>query len=142
MNNTFVTETDPQYVRKLFIKGMIISFFAFSLIACLGFLVAWQTFVWFELVVIFSWVVALVLCQKKGNHWTLEFKGDVLTITNIKTNASYCVYDIPASDFMIKQSKRDVQLDYCTFLIKNTVFAMDGVKNCQQLKAYIQENYK
>ena len=141
-NNAFTTETIPQYVRLQSNKSLIIVFFVFSLIACLGFLIAWQTFIFFELIVIISCFVTLFQNNKKGHHWKLEFENDVLTITNLKTNESYWVSDIPASDFVITQSKNEMHLDYCSLMIKNTVFAFGGVKNCQQLKTYIKENYK
>ena len=141
-NNAFSTETSPQYVRLQSNKSVIIVFFVFSLVAGLGFLVAWQTFIFCELIVIVSCAVSLFQNNKKGHHWKLEFENDMLTITNIKTNESFWVSDIPASDFVITQSRNEMPLDYCSLMIKNTVFAFGGVKNCQQLKAYIRENYK
>ncbi len=142
MNNAFTTETDPKHVRLQSNKSLVIVFFVFSLIACLGFLVAWQTFVFFELIVIISCFVTLFLNNKKGHHWKLEFENDMLTITNLKTSQSYWVADIPASDFVITQSQSEMHLDYCSLMIKNTVFSFGGIKNCQQLKTYIKENYK
>lgn len=143
MNNcTFMTETDPQYVMLQSNKSLIIVFFVFSLIACLGFFVAWQTFVFFELIVIISCFVTLFNKNKKGHYWKLEFEDDILTITNLKTNESFNVFDIPASDFIITQSDRETNLDYCSLAIKGTVFAFGGVKNCKQLEIYIQEHYR
>ena len=57
------------------------------------------------------------------------------------SNESFYVSDIPASDFVITQAKDETKLDYCSLLIKKTVFCFGGVKNCRQLKEYIQENY-
>ena len=142
INNAFSTETSPQYVRLQSNKSLIVVFLVFSLIACLGFLVAWQTFIFFELIVIVACVGSLFQNNKKGHHWKLEFENDVLTITNLKTNESYWVSDIPASDFVITQSKSEMPLDYCSLMIKNTVFAFGGVKSCHQLKTYIKENYR
>lgn len=140
-NNTFSTSTDSVYVRLQSFKFLITTFFVLSLIACLGFLVAWQTFMFFEVIVIISCVVSRFQNNKNIHHWKLEFESDALTITNLKTNESYYVSDIPASDFVITQSKNEIPLDYCTITIKNTVFAFGGVKNCQQLKKYIKDNY-
>ncbi len=140
-NNTFSTTTDPVYVRLQSNKSLAIVFFVFSLIACLGSLVAWQTFIFFELIVIISCVVSLFRNSKKGHYWKLSFENDMLTITNLTTNESYWVSDIPASDFVITQSKSEKHYDYCSLMIKNTVFAFGGIKNCQQLKTYIEENY-
>ena len=49
--------------------------------------------------------------------------------------------DIPASDFVITQTKQEIPLDYCSFAVKHTVFVMGGVQNCKELKAYIQVHY-
>lgn len=140
--NTFTTETDSGYVKHQTYKTTIVLFVALSLLACLGFLIAWQTFLFIEFLVAVSCVVALV--SKKGTHhdYVLKFEGDRLYITD-KANASvYEVFDIPASDFIINQTKREAKKDYCSLAIKNTVFAFGGVKNCAQLKQYILEHYK
>jgi len=52
------------------------------------------------------------------------------------------IYDIPASDFIINQSKKEKDLDYCSVGIKNTIFAFGGVKKCKELKEYIANNYR
>ena len=140
--NSFTTETAPQYVLLQSNKALIIAFFVLSLIACLGFLVAWQTFVFFEIIIVISCFVTFFQNRKKGHHWKLEFENNTLTVTNLKTAESYLLSDIPASDFVITQSKSEMRLDYCSLLVKNTIFAFGGVKNCQKLKAYIQENCK
>ena len=82
-NNAFSTETSPQYVRLQSYKSLLIVFLVFSLAACLGFLVTWQTFMFFELIVIISCVVSLFQNNKKGHHWKLEFENDVLPIKQL-----------------------------------------------------------
>ena len=141
MNNTFLTDTDFQYVRLQSGKSFILFFGIFSLAACLGFLVAWQTFLFLEFLVVISCVYGFWQNGKQEHRWKLEFENDFLTITNLKTQESFCVYDIPASDFVITQTKREIPLDYCTVAIKHTVFAFGGVRNCRALKAYIQDHY-
>ena len=140
-NNAFITDTDSKYVQLQSYKSLMLVFLVFSLFACVGFFVAWQTFLFLELIVVISSVYAFWQNRKKEHRWKLEFENDQLTITNLTTNTSYCVYDIPASDFVITQTKREIPLDYCTVAIKHTVFAFGGVKNCRALKAYIQEHY-
>jgi hypothetical protein len=139
--NTFTTETDSGYVRLQTYKTTLVLFVVLSLLACLGFLIAWQTFLFIELIVLISCVVALN--SKKGTHHTyvLKFEDDRLYITD-KTDANmYEVFDIPASDFIINQTKQEIKKDYCSLAIKNTIFAFGGVKNCAQLKKYISDNY-
>ena len=140
-HDTFVTETDEKYEKLQSRKGIIIAFVVFSLVACLGFFVAWQTFVFFEVIVLISCLAVLLQKRKNGHSWKLEFENDVLTITNINSGESFCVYDIPASDFVITQTKKEIPLDYCSLVIKNTVFAFGGIRDCEQLKIYIEEHY-
>lgn len=140
--NTFVTQTDSQYVLTQSNKAGIKVFLLFSLIACLGFLVAWQTFVFFELIVILAVFASFLQQRKKNFDWSLQFEEDELTITNLKTGQSFYVTDIPASDFIITQTKEEIPLNYCSFAVKHTVFVMGGVQNCRELKAYIREHYR
>ncbi len=139
--NTFVTETDAKYVRLQSIKAILIFFCVFSLFACLGFLVAWQTFAFFESIVLISCAVTFFQKRRENHSWKLEFNDAVITITNLNTKEKFRVYDIPASDFVVNQSKNEIKLDYCSLMIKSTVFLFGGIKNCSQLKAYIQENF-
>lgn len=140
--NTFITETDAKYVSIQSSKALVITFFVFSLITSLGFVVAWQTFVFFEIIVLISCVTVFFQKRNKNHSWKLEFNNAVIIITNLTTNEEFCVCDIPASDLVVRQSKNEVRLDYCSLMIKNTIFAFGGIKNYSQLKTYIQENFE
>ena len=143
MTNTFITQTDSQYVRRQSVFAVLPVFLVFSLVACcVCFFVGWELLLFFELVIIIASVHTLFQNMKKEHLWKLEFERDQLTVTNLKTGESYQVYDTPASDFIITQTKGELSLDYCSVTIKDTIFAFGGVQNCQQLKAYIQENYQ
>lgn len=140
-NKVFVTETDEKYIKNQSDRVFFIIFLVLSLIACLGFFIAWQTFVFFEIIILLSCYFARSL-RKNSNHcWRLKFENDDLTVINLSTNEVYRVWDIPASDFVITQTKREKGLDYCSVMIKNTVFTFGGIKNCTQLKKYIEINY-
>ena len=141
-DNIFVTETDAEYVRIQSNKSFAITFLFLSLVACLGFFITWQTFIFFEMIVLISCIVGICSTRKNGHYWRFEFNDDLLLITNLKTQEKFSVYDIPSSDFIINQSKNEKKKDYCSFLIKNTSFAFGGVKDCHKLKQYIQDNYK
>ena len=93
-NNTFVTETDPKYIKHRSIKTLIIIFLVFSLLACLGFLISWQLFVFLELIAVISCVVVFFQNTKNAHLWRREFENDVLTITDLSINESYLVFDI------------------------------------------------
>ena len=65
-----------------------------------------------------------------------------LILTNLTTGQTFSVWDIPASDIVIKQSEKEKELDYGFVTIKDTVFGFHGVKNCSALREYIKENYR
>lgn len=141
-NNFFVTETDEKYGMSYFNKSVLVTFAIFSVFSCLGFIVSWETFAFLECAVAVGCLFVYFQNKQKGYKWKLEFKNSVLTITNLMTYESFSVYAVPASDFVVKQSKKEMQSDYCRLRIKHTIFSFSGIKNCQQLKEYIQENYK
>lgn len=138
----FITETDAKYVKSQSKRVAIIMFIVMSLLACLGLLVTWQMFLFLEVLVLLSCIYTFITTTKKEHSYTLHFEGDVLTITDNSKNEEYEVYDIPASDFIINQSKKEKDLDYCSVGIKNTIFQFGGVKECKKLKKYINENYR
>ena len=140
-NNTFVTETDEAYVKRQSYKGSIIAFLIFTALSCLGFLVAWTLFAFFEVITVISCVVTFYQQKRRGHAWRLEFCGNELLVTNLTTQEQFQVRDMPASAFIITQPKNEIALDYCSFAIKRTVLAFGGVKNCKQLRAYMQENF-
>ena len=139
--NTFVTETDSKYVRLQTYKVTSVLFVVLSLLACLGFLIAWQTFLFIEFIVLISCIVTFNSKKSTYHDYSLRFEGDKLYIMDNFTASTYEVFDIPASDFIINQTKQEVKKDYCSLAIKNTIFTFGGVKNCTQLKKYISDNY-
>ena len=140
--NTFVTETDEKYVQKQSKRVAIIMYIVMSLLACLGLLITWQMLLFLEAIVLFSCIFTYIKTTKNDHNYTLHFEGDVLTITDNSKNERYEVYDIPASDFIINQNKKEKNLDYCSVGIKSTVFAFGGVKKCKELREYIANNYR
>lgn len=140
-NKTFITETDVEYAKQQSQRGIVSVFIVGTLLSCLGLFVSWSLFGFFEAILIFSCVMSLKQQQARGFAWRLEFFGNELIITNLTTNEQFRVYDTPASDFIITPSKYKKELGHCSFAVKRTIFAFDGVKNCKQLRAYIQENF-
>ncbi len=141
MNDVFVTETDVVYARRSIIKPMIIIFLILSLLACLGFFIAWQTFLYFEVFVIISCIVAVFFWLRRYSAYKLRFEGDRLLITNIRTSEQFEVFDIPASDFVITQTDKEKERDYCSLMIKNTIFMFGSVKKYSDLKEYIDNHF-
>lgn len=139
--NTFVTETDVQYLQSQSSRVMVVIFVVISALACLGFLIAWQTFVFFELIVLISCGVTVVYSKKSSQSWKLEFEDDRLTITNQKNGKKSVICGVSASVFIMNQTRKEKELDYGSVGIRFTAFAFGGVKNYQALKQYIFENF-
>ncbi len=78
---------------------------------------------------------------KINNVFTLRFEGAEIYLDGKTKKAHYHVYDIPASDIVLKQSKADQEADRCSLRIKNTVFNLKYVENYAELKAYIEANF-
>ena len=142
MNDSFVTQTDAEYLKKQLPKVLIGCFIVGTLLACIGFVVAWQTFLFFESVFIIAWVITVIKKVRENRAYELRFENDTLYITNLATGDVYTVYDIPASDFIINQTKKEKSLDYCSLSIKNTIFNFGGVKSYSDLIIYITEHYR
>ena len=140
-NPYFVTETDEKYMRKITDKASVVVFGIFSILATLCLLVTWQMFVFLEVVVLISSVAGFIKNRKKSLSWKLEFRGDQLALTDLQTGEVYDVYNIPASDFVITQTGKEKEMDYCSLGIRKTIFALGGVKNATGLKEYIEKNY-
>lgn len=137
----FTTETDPFATRSNIIKAIIITFAILSGLSCLGFLISWQAFCFFEAINIISITYSYVRLLKKDNHAVLRFEGSELFIELGEKKDTYEVYDIPASDFVINQTKKQKKIDYCDLTIKNTIFIFGNVKKCRELKEYIKQHY-
>ena len=142
MEHSFVTQTDGKYVAMQTYKVSLVLFILLSAASCLGFFLSWQAFVFFEAVVSIACIFSAVSGARNHHDHQLRFENDRLFITNRSTGAEYEVYDIPASDFVISQTKKEKRTDHCSLMIKNTVFTFGGVEKCTQLKQYISENYR
>ncbi|MBQ2729589.1 MAG: hypothetical protein IJF69_02310 [Clostridia bacterium] len=139
---TFTTETDMKYVRSETYKVTAIIFIVCSFLASLGFLIAWQTFVFIEAIVMISCFAVLISADRKNHSYEINIEGVTINILDRNDNKSYKLTDIYIEDFIINQSKKEVALDYCSVAIIGTSFTMGGVKNYSALVRYIEENFR
>ena len=139
--NKFITETDPQWVKESIYKSTLAIFAFFTAMSLLGFIISWQIFLIFEGVSILACVYAALSAKKKCPHYTLEFEGARLVITDNKTGDRHELDDIRATDFVINQAVSEIKKDYCSLIIRNTVYAIGGVKKCTELREYVSRNF-
>ena len=140
-NKSFTTETDAKYAKKQFFKPILFTMIGTMTLSLLAFIISWQLVVMLEVMQVFCLGIMYYITVRKSS-WRLFFEGDQLTLTNLTTGQTFSVWDIPASDIVIKQSEKEKELDYGFVTIKDTVFGFHGVKNCNALREYIKENYR
>ena len=66
----------------------------------------------------------------------------MIHITDKTTGESFWVYDIPASDFIFTQTKKEKKINVCGMAIKQTVFIFPCLKYADELKKYVSENFQ
>ena len=138
--DVFITRTDADFSRKVTIRSASKIFLILTAAACLGLFAGIALFGFLELILLFSCVYA-VKKNDLNHEWKLTFEGNFLTVCNLSTYDTYEIYDIPASDFVITQSKKEKELDYCEMMVKNTIFKFYGIKNYSQMKTHIDKYY-
>ena len=140
-NQSFTTETDAKYAKKQFLKPILFTMIGIMTLSLLAFIISWQLAAFLLISLGFCFGIAYYITIRKCS-WKLHFENDNLTLTNLTTRQTFSVWDIPASDIVIKQSEKERELDYGFVTIKDTVFGFHGVKHCNALREYIKQNYK
>ena len=118
---------------------VIYTFIPMFALAFLGLKVAVVTWLFFEIVLLLVFGFTLFLTAK--THWEILFENDKVHIYNTGNRQSYVFYQIKQSDFHIKQSQKQKENNTCDMKIEDSVFAFYDVQSCQEMLAYIQENF-
>ena len=131
--NTFRTRSSA---RKSVLALFYIPMFA---LAFLGLKIAVATWLFFEIVLLLVFGFTLLLTAK--THWEIQFENDKVLIYNTGNRQSYVFENIKQSDFHIKQSKKQKEANTCDMKIEDAVFVFYDVQSCQEMLAYIGENF-
>ena len=118
---------------------IIYTFIPMFALAFLGLKVAVVTWLFFEIVLLLVFGFTLFLTAK--THWEILFENDNVHIYNTGNRQSYVFHQIKQSDFHIKQSQKQKENNTCDMKIEDSVFAFYDVQSCQEMLAYIQENF-
>ncbi len=142
--NTFTTKTNEKLTKKYNLISYAIIFVPIFLVGMVWTLL--QDPIDLTMLGIFAAcfviISAVLISQSSVNNvFVLRFEGATLHLDGKTKNAHYMVYDIPASDIVLKQSEADKAADRCSLRIKNTVFNLKYVENYTALRAYIDANY-
>ena len=140
--NIFTTVTNSEHAKNSFKQSFVSTILGFSVFACIGFIYGWQTFLLLEIIVLMACGLTFKNQNKDTASYELSFEGSNLHIKNVTTQSSYELSDIPISAVVIKQNKYDKANNCCSFSVKNTTASFSGVENCNELRAYINDNLK
>lgn len=137
---SFVTETDTKYIRQQSYITALVLFVVLSALVSLCLLVSQKIFAAAEIVVILACLMMVSSKKQDRHHYRLRMEGSTLHVENLAGGGSFSLPELGAEDFIIRQSRREIKLDYCTLLINGTAYAFGGVKNCSGLKEHIERN--
>ena len=118
---------------------IIYTFIPMFALAFLGLKIAVTTWLFFEIVLLLTFGFTLFLTAK--THWEIQFENDKVIVYNTGNRQSYVFEQVKQSDFHIKQSKKQKEANTCDMKIEDAVFAFYDVQSCQEMLAYIQENF-
>ncbi len=118
---------------------VIYTFIPLFALAFLGLKIAVVTWLFFEIVLLLVFGFTLFLTAK--THWEIQFENSKVLIYNTGNRQSYVFENIKKSDLHIKQSQKQKETNTCDMKIEDAVFAFYDVQSCQEMLAYIQENF-
>ena len=133
--NTFRTRSSA---RKS-VLALVYTFIPMFALAFLGLKIAVATWLFFEIVLLLVFGFTLFLTAK--THWEIQFENSKVLIYNTGNRQSYVFENIKQSDFHIKQSKKQKEANTCDMKIEDAVFVFYDVQSCQEMLAYIGENF-
>ena len=133
--NSFVTRSTA---RKS-VLTMVCTFLPLFALAFLGLKVAVATWLFFEIVLLVVFGFCLLLTAR--THWEIRFENDEVMIHNTGNRQSYVFDQLKQSDFHIKQSDKQKSKNACDMKLADSVFVFYDVQSCQEMLAYIQENF-
>ena len=108
-------------------------------LAFLGLKVAVATWLFFEIILLLTFGFTLFLSAK--THWEIQFENDKVFVYNTGNRQSYVFEQLRQSDFHIKQSEKQKEKNTCDMKLEDAVFVFSDVQSCQEMLAYIQENF-
>ncbi len=136
----FITETDTKYIKTQTYITAGILFVILTGLASLCLLFSQKIFAAAEIVVILACLMMVSSKKQDRHYYRLRFDSSGLYVTSLATGGSFSVPELSPGDLVIRQSRREKKLNYCTLLISGTAYAFGGVKNCSGLKEFLDNN--
>ena len=117
---------------------VICTFIPLFLLAFWGLKIAVITWLYFEAVLLLTFVFCLFLVSR--THWEIEFQDNNINLVNTGNHHSYRIEALSQSDLIIRQTEKQKHRNSCDLEIANTPFQIYDVKRCKKLLLYIQEH--
>ena len=121
------------------VRTMIFTFIPMFALAFFGLKVAVATWLFLEGILLVAFAVCLILSAK--THWEIQFENDKVLVYNTGNRQSYVFERLKQSDFHIKQSEKQKAKNTCDMKLEDSIFVFYDVQACQEMLAYIRENF-
>ena len=133
--NAFHTESSSRKGQHV----ILYVYLSFALLSLLGLKIALITCLYFEAISLFSALICFVAVSK--TRWTIDFYEKTVLLSNTANGKQYCLDDLSAAVFHIKQNAFQKSTDRCDLVLADLPFKLYDVKNCAELKKYILSTY-
>ncbi len=121
------------------IKTVLIACGVMAVMALFGLIISFAAFIFFEAIIAISTLMMLFLVSR--TKWVLYFSGATLTITNTANQNQYYFNDLKHSDFIFNQNQLQKKKNCGHLKIVGSSAVFSDVKNFEEMKAYIDQNF-
>ena len=136
---TYVTETDPKYAKKVYGLAAIAAAVGFSVLGLIALTVSFITWLVFECVLLTSVALTAKSSFEANQHYTFKFRGKSLYVFGASIAREAHFDRLKRSDFVIKQSEKDIAEDRCNLHLRKNRFY--GIKNAKEFIEYLDKTY-
>lgn len=124
---------------KRSVKTVVITFAVMFALAFFALAITLAAWIFAECIVLLMFFITYSVTKK--TVWNIEFKGTLLTLTNMGNKQSYVFKDLKKIDFLFIQTPEQKKNNTCDFGIGGEPFRMYDVEKCNRLKEYITKNF-
>lgn len=136
---TYVTETDPKYAKKVYGLASLAAAVVCSILGLAVLTVSFVVWVIFECVLLIAVALTAKSTFSANQHYTFKFRGKSLYVFGATISREAHFDRLKRSEFVIKQSEKDIANDRCYVRIRKNRFY--GVKNAKEFIEYIDNTY-
>lgn len=136
---TFITETDPDYAKRVYgltfilLTVVLFALTLFTLFISGAFCVAAECVV----------IICMSLIAKKtlasNSHFNIRFEGKVLLAFGPTVKQEFTFDGLTRDDFVIKQNRNSEADNCCTLIVKGKRFY--GVRKAKEIAEYIDRTF-